>query len=757
MKQGKGFLRMVPILILVVVVSFVGIPNLLGYTVTDDGEPVHEYIAEQALAIYAASHPGSELELWFPGVIRVGAGNEDLKDHVYDRSGACTTTTHFWDVDEGIGDSVYMAGCGSCANAWQKACSLWAMAVGEYNSGDKTAGYEYLGHVAHLLADMSLPAHVHEDKHYPDDDCYEDWMTLDNAELDNDEKAELLSLGPVVIPDGVDPLYYLFYTTNQVADFFASDDYDGDTNDYYGGWMAGVYTELGMDSVTKPRIASHLTDNDDGDNDEDEDLSRIRHYSYKYAIRATATLYELFSEVVEGRHALTVVIDHVVAKDCHDEGLAEPACDADFFVEVCIDGAWYRNEGDQIVNEDGISPGWAFARDVGISGSIPVRIILWDEDEEGSPGGDDDKSDIDPQLPEGERELNFWVDLATGAISGEDVSGTCGTPLVVEGECETDDDESIMTFTVILPNIPPTAHAGEDQTVDEGDTVTLEGTFTDPNVGDTHTFLWHMESSTNGQVIPDSSGPAFPEPSTQPFSFIPCDNGVYTFSFTVTDNYGAQGTDEVVVTVNNVPPVVTDVYISNQPNSEFILPVVHEIDFEGTFTDAGTCDTHTGVWEWGDATTSDATIAESSGSGTASGSHTYSTPGDYTVTLTVTDDDGGTDYDTVTVHIAGVDEALDIFDAYIQSIPNSNFKNSANQRKAAFNKMFLSLDLMLAVENYNGMILCLNSNIRTKFDGLVGGNPKNDWITQDLAIQTELCQKVDDITAYLEYLLSLMP
>jgi len=310
---------------------------------------------------------------------------------------------------------------------------------------------------------------------------------------------------------------------------------------------------------------------------------------------------------------------------------------------------------------------------------------------------------------------------------------------------------------VILPNIPPTADAGEDQTVDEGDTVTLEGTFTDPNVGDTHTFLWHMESSTNGQIIPDSSGPASPEPSTQSFSFVPCDNGVYTFSFTVTDNYGAQGTDEVVITVNNVPPVVIDVYISNQPNSEFILPVVHEIDFAGTFTDAGTCDTHTAVWEWGDATTSAATVAESSGSGTASGSHTYSTPGDYTVTLTVTDDDGGTDYDTVTVHIAGVDEALDIFDAYIHSVPIGNFKNSANQRKAAFHNMFRSLDLMLAVENYDGMILCLNSNIRTKFDGLVGGNPKNDWITQDLAIQTELCQKVDDITAYLEYLLSLMP
>jgi hypothetical protein len=55
------------------------------------------------------------------------------------------------------------------------------------------------------------------------------------------------------------------------------------------------------------------------------------------------------------------------------------------------------------------------------------------------------------------------------------------------------------------------------------------------------------------------------------------------------------------------------------------------------------------------------------------------------------------------------------------------------------------------------MILALNSNIRSTFDGLVGGSTKDDWIIKDLAIQTELCQKVDDITSYLRYLLSTMP
>lgn len=749
---------MVPIFILVIVVTLTGTRGVFAYTVGDDGEPVHEYISDQARALYT----NAEIDAYID-TIKSGAEHEDLHDHIWDRygfAGACLTLTHFWNADGGPNDPVSVGGCNG-HNAWEKAQVLWGMAVGEYNSGDLTSAYEYLGHVTHLLADMSVPAHAHEEAHGPepfDDDSYEDWMTLANAELKDDEPAALLAQGPVVIPDNVDPLYYLFYTTNQVADFFPDDSNDGDTVDNHGGWMDGIYTELGMYSIDKPRTRSDLSDNDNGDNNDDGDLGVIRHYSFKYAIRAVAALYEVFTESVSGRPALTVVIDRIEAKDCHDELLIGGVRDADFFVRVSISDVqqnefWFRNEGDQVEDEQTINPGWAFARDVGLSGIVRIVIQVWDEDDDGTIEGGDDKSDIDPG---GGYDLDFDVNLATGEISGPDITGTCGTQLTSIGNDDSS-DQSRIYFTVILPNIPPTAHAGDDQTVNEGDTVTLEGTFTDPNVGDTHTFLWHMESSTNGQVIPDSSGPASPEPSTQSFSFVPCDNGVYTFNFTVTDNYGAQGSDTVVVTVLNVPPVASAPYISNQENAQFILPMVHNTSFEGTFTDAGTCDTHAALWAWGDGTTSNGNVTETNGSGSVTNAHTYSQPGDYTITLTVTDDDGGTDSKIMTIHVADVDEALDIFNTYIQSLPNSRFKNSANQRKAAFDNMFLSLDNMLDVEDYQGMILSMNSNMRGKFDGLVGGNPKNDWIKQDLATQTELCQKVDDITAYLEYLLSLMP
>jgi len=736
-------------------VTLLSITAVSAYTVGDDGEPVHEYISNQARALYT----NAEIDAYID-TIKSGAEHEDLHDHIWDYygfAGACVTLTHFWNADNGPNDPVSVGGCNG-HNAWEKAQVLWGMAVGEYNSGDLTSAYEYLGHVTHLLADMSVPAHAHEEAHGPepfDDDSYEDWMTLANAELSNTEKATLASQGKIVIPDNADPLYYLFYTTNQVADFFPDDANDGDTVDNYGGWMDGIYTELGMYSITTPRTAGDLTDNDNGDDNDDGDLGVIRHYSYKYAIRAVAALYEHFTACVSGRPALTVVIDRIEAQDCHDELLVGGVRDADFFVRVSISDVqqnefWFRNEGDQVEDEQTINPGWAFARDVGLSGVVRIVIQVWDEDDSGTIENGDDKSDIDP----GDGwDLDFDVNLATGEISGPDITGTCGTQLTSIGNDDSS-DQSRIYFTVILPNIPPTAHAGDDQTVNEGDTVTLTGTFTDPNVGDTHTFLWHMESSTNSQVISDSSGNASPEPATQQFNFVPCDNGVYTFSFTVTDNYGAEGSDEVVVTVLNVPPVVTAPHISNQENAEFILPMVHNTSFEGTFTDAGTCDTHTASWSWGDGTTSSGDVTEADGSGTVNSSHTYSQPGDYTITLTVTDDDGASDTATMTVHVADVDEALDIFNDYVQSLPDTNFKNAAKQRKIAFDNMFSALQEMWAQQTYEGMILSLNANIRTRFDGLVGGSPKDDWIVQDSSIQTELCQKGDDITSYLQYLQS---
>jgi hypothetical protein len=64
------------------------------------------------------------------------------------------------------------------------------------------------------------------------------------------------------------------------------------------------------------------------------------------------------------------------------------------------------------------------------------------------------------------------------------------------------------------------------------------------------------------------------------------------------------------------------------------------INASASFTEPGGL-THTAVFNWGDGSSSTATVTEASGSGSVSGTHTYSTPGVYTLSLTVTDNYGG--------------------------------------------------------------------------------------------------------------------
>ncbi len=86
----------------------------------------------------------------------------------------------------------------------------------------------------------------------------------------------------------------------------------------------------------------------------------------------------------------------------------------------------------------------------------------------------------------------------------------------------------------------------------------------------------------------------------------------------------------------NIAPVVGEIIAPIDP-----ISAGTPITASASFSDPDISDIHTATWDWGDGTSSAGTVTESGGSGSVEGSHAYSVPGVYTVTLTVTDNNSG--------------------------------------------------------------------------------------------------------------------
>jgi hypothetical protein len=101
-------------------------------------------------------------------------------------------------------------------------------------------------------------------------------------------------------------------------------------------------------------------------------------------------------------------------------------------------------------------------------------------------------------------------------------------------------------------NLPPTADAGPDQTVDEGITVTLDGSNSSDPDNDISSYQW---TQTAGTLVTLSSAtavqPTFTAPNVGP------SGTSLIFQLTVIDSGGLQSTDTCIVNVSwvNLPPV----------------------------------------------------------------------------------------------------------------------------------------------------------------------------------------------------------
>ncbi len=189
---------------------------------------------------------------------------------------------------------------------------------------------------------------------------------------------------------------------------------------------------------------------------------------------------------------------------------------------------------------------------------------------------------------------------------------------------------AVQTVTI---NVPPKLNLIPDQTLDEGDTITLTATFADPD-----SVSWTATVDYGDGGLPEAPAINTVPPNTLALSHMYADDGTYTVTVSITDAEGASDTTSFLVTVNNVAPILSNFLVA---------PTLSEISAQTVsagveFTDPGVLDTHEAAIDWGDGTIEPATVTETDGSGSASGAHQYIATGVYTVTISVTDKDGAT-------------------------------------------------------------------------------------------------------------------
>jgi CSLREA domain-containing protein len=236
----------------------------------------------------------------------------------------------------------------------------------------------------------------------------------------------------------------------------------------------------------------------------------------------------------------------------------------------------------------------------------------------------------------GEGELYLGADSVT-TDAGGDVSFASSVPTAIPSgwvvtATATDPDGNTSEFSACSGsagsgNSPPTVlSAAADASGDEGSTLTTSGSFQDSN-GDSLT----ISGAGAGSVVDNGDG-------TWSWSYEPDDNGTGTVTVTADDGNGGTVTDSFDWTADNVNPDVT----LTAPTDGALYQVGASVGVSADLTDPGSADTHTCSIDWNDSSVTAGAVSESNGSGTCSGSHTYSAPGVYAVGVTVTDDDGGT-------------------------------------------------------------------------------------------------------------------
>ncbi len=224
---------------------------------------------------------------------------------------------------------------------------------------------------------------------------------------------------------------------------------------------------------------------------------------------------------------------------------------------------------------------------------------------------------------------------ATATVSGL-VAGTYTFRLTVtddDGATDTDD----VRVTVLAANQSPVANAGPDQNINLPTSgINTNGSGSDPD-GTISAYLWTQVNGPSAANIvnPNSA-------STTINNLI---EGTYRFRLTVTDDDGATGTDEMIVTVS---PAATNVAptVNAGPDQSITLPV-NTVNLTAIATDT---DGTIASYAWTKISGPASFTFDNTSSASVNVSNLVA--GTYVFRIVVTDDDGATASDQVQVNVA---------------------------------------------------------------------------------------------------------
>ena len=230
----------------------------------------------------------------------------------------------------------------------------------------------------------------------------------------------------------------------------------------------------------------------------------------------------------------------------------------------------------------------------------------------------------------------------SGSASASHTFSTSGNYTIVVTVTDDDGDSDTASMTIFVAG-PPTASAGGPYSVAEGGSVGLNASGSTSQQQDpTLTYAWDFDN--DGQYD-DATG------ATPTFSAAGLDGpSVVVVGLQVTDTQGLVGFGTATIQVTNVNPFISGLVVTPP---EFVTSG-SPVSLTVGFTDAGTPDTHTVSVDWGDGSAaSGGTVNELGGSGNGTAAHTYSTPGVYTIVVTVRDDNGGVATTNYQIEVGG--------------------------------------------------------------------------------------------------------